>query len=163
MKAFELKHIAMKATMKHIARMNAEAGVEGARAWCMSVFDTHELRALPESALWAEPDGTLWAADAAITAALDAGGQILTGSQRPLCLFCAAVRFNRRTMPAAFVVVTAMRDDPSTALVHCLCRQCRDDGSSRERLQQRLVAYFQANIDPSFHWIDVGHGHKGRV
>jgi hypothetical protein len=24
---------------QHIARMNTEAGVEGARAWCMSVFE----------------------------------------------------------------------------------------------------------------------------
>jgi hypothetical protein len=101
-------------------------------------------------------------ADVVIEAALNAGEQILTDTQRLLCLFCDSVRFDYDTTPAVFIVLTALRDDPSTAMVHCLRREWFGD-EPQGHLQQQLLVFYQANIDPSFCRIELTHGSTGRA
>jgi hypothetical protein len=139
----------------HTDRLNAEAGVPGARAWYMALVepsDGENLLALASQIASGGSDA--WTARNIVRATAQAVDQIARGDARPLCLFCDGPRFAPRHPPALWVVFFAMRDDPTAVMGHGICARCRGD-APREQLEERLVRFYQQHLNSSLRRIQV--------
>jgi hypothetical protein len=148
-----------RALRRHLTEMNAEAGVEGARAWCVYVVQPEAIAGLTETVSSNRPEARR--AEAVLAATAEALLQLVTGKQDFLCLFCDQVRFGLEIAPGAWVLVFALRDDPERALAHGICEQCCGD-ASHEVLEARVLALFQKD-DPTMRRITVVGGVGGHA
>jgi hypothetical protein len=76
--------------------------------------------------------------------------QLADADPRALCLLCDN-EFSADSVPLAFVLITAHRDDPATGLMNGLCSAC----SQKPHLEQLVFSYYRENVirDARLLWI----------
>jgi hypothetical protein len=89
-------------------------------------------------------------------------GQIHARPGFSLCLFCDTA-FTPQVLPLSWAIVFAARDDPSRAVGHGVCANCRVASGSREQLQARVLQWYRDHVDPSIRGPITPHETTGRA
>jgi hypothetical protein len=116
---------------------------EGQGVWQLSIYGPEAVLALLHNSFVGDADATR---TMTAIARLIAGIHEVASTPKPmLCLLCDT-KFGRRSMPLAWVLLHARRDDPSQAVGNGICAACYKKYPSAEALSPPVIALYKAKM-----------------